>query len=62
MIEDVDLRFPSDPAASGSPTHETEPIEAVHALMALPEVQAEEEGADEPSLELYTWLREREIE
>lgn len=52
VIEDVDLRFPSDPVASGSkPTDETEPIEAVQALMALPDVQAEDEGTEEETLE-----------
>jgi DNA-binding NtrC family response regulator len=52
VIEDVDLRFPSDPAGSQViPPDEIEPVEAIEALMALPEVQAEEVGTDEGALE-----------
>jgi signal transduction histidine kinase len=48
VIEDVDLHFPSDRTIPEStPSGESEPIEAIHALVALPEVEAEEETTQE---------------
>ncbi len=50
MIADVDLRFPSDAAAiESAPPVSSAPIDSILGLTALPEVEAEEETAQDAS-------------